>query len=165
MIQKTISVVNEGPTPDGKRGNWALKVDGEVLASDIRGWTNAVDKAKVIAAEMASPVVAVEILLFKMNGTVKTISGSPSKARGTSNATKATPTVLEVEGERVYIARIQKGLDADVKESSEHDTLAAAIKALPRKAQQLDWSLVDVSGFEQYDLDDGRIASIERTTN
>lgn len=149
----TLNIYN----PTGTRGNWSVAVEGgEVVASAIAGWTAAVDAAKTIAKTMG----VTDILLHKINGTV-----TPISIRKASGALQDVPAVLE--GDAVYIARVERDFDGDSKNDSskESNTLADAVKTLPRKAHDLNWAGVAANGFDSYTLDDGRVVSIERTSN
>jgi hypothetical protein len=136
--------------PTGTKRNWMLSLtDGKVLAKGITSWTQAVDAAKTVAPEHG----VTDILLHKINGTVQNIPMGRKAA--------SAPQMV-IEGDVVFVARVSKSIDHDPDKSVTTDSLEAAIKSLPRKAQKLVWN---VNPFDSHTLDDGRIVSVERTTN
>ena len=138
--------------PTGTKRNWMLSLaDGTILAKAIGSWTQAVDAAQAVASEHG----VTDILLHKINGTVTNV---PLRKRSAS----APQNVPVVEGDVVFIARIQKNIDDDGVTKATVNTLAEAIKSLPRKAHKLPWC---VDNFDRHTLVDGRVVSIEKTTN
>lgn len=139
----------------GSRGDWTVAIDaGEPLATSIGSCAQGIDVAK----KLAETHDVSEILLHRMSGTVTPIS---TGRRSLSNMLTKLPEIAD--GDAVYITRVQKNIDSDSKDDRQRDTLENAVKALPRKAHDFNWSSVDRDGFTSYVLDDGRIVSIEKT--
>lgn len=143
----TLNVFN----PTGTKRNWAIAIDGakENLVSGIASWTEARDAAVAYALQQGYT----KVVLHKINGTTQNI---PVKRKAAS-----TPQPV-IEGDVVYIARIQKSIDHDPETKGEAATLEDAVKRLPRKAHGLNWV---VNPYDAHTLDDGRIVSVEKTTN
>ena len=137
--------------PTGTKRNWQISVGDEVLVSGIKSWTEARDAGVAIAIQRGIE----EVILHKINGTVVPV---PVKRKKVSEMVMAPVA----EGDVVYIARIAKNFDSEYENKGVTATLEAAIKTLPRKAHGLNWH---VDPFDSHKLDDGRIVSIEKTTN
>ena len=151
----TLNIFN----PTGTKRNWTLSLtDGTVLAEGVPSWTKAVDEAKSVAPEHG----VTTILLHKINGTVQNI---PLGRKASSKSKASSPPEPVIEGDVVFIARVSKSIDHDPDKSITTGSLEAAIKALPRKAHDLNWTTVEKNGFVSHKLDDGRIVSVEQADN
>jgi len=146
--------------PTGVRGKWLVSLgDNTILKKNISGWTRAVQAAKDLANEHNVDTV----LLHKINGSIQPF---PISGRRVSKNKMLTVIPEDLDQDFVYIARVEYNVDNDSKRDKNRQcaTLEDAVKALPRAAQELNWTSVDITKFTSYVLNDGRIVSIERTT-